>query len=127
MTALTAVAPADPAGIFQDGLARGGLRYQRCRWCADRSAGARLLCATCGGTDFVWARSSGQGRIHRMPPAPAAGAECLAVVELDEGFRTHARIAAVPAHRLWQGAPVRLEAATGDGGALRLVFCPVAA
>lgn len=118
----------DPAGVFQDGLAQGELRYQQCRWCADRSAGARLLCTTCGGTDFVWERSSGQGRIYRMaPPATAAEVERLVVVELDEGFRMHARIAPVAAHRLWPGAPVRLEAATGDGGALRPVFRPVAA
>ena len=129
MTVETVVA-ADPAGVFQDGLAQGELRYQRCRWCDDRAAGARLLCATCGGTDFVWERSSGQGRIYRLtPPATGAVVEREVVVELDEGFRMHARVAAVPAHTLWTGAPVRLETASGAGcgGALRPVFRPVAA
>jgi len=117
-----------PVGVFQVGLAHGELRYQQCRWCADRSAGARLLCATCGGTDFAWERSSGQGWIYRMsPPATAAEVERLVVIELDEGFRMPARVAAVPAHRLWTGAPVRLEVATGDDGALRPLFRPVAA
>ena len=118
----------DPAGIFQDGLARGELRYQRCRWCDDRSARVRLLCATCGGTDFAWERSSGQGRIYRIPdPAGAAEAGRTVVIELDEGFRMNARLAAVPAHRLWAGAPVCLDVAAADGGALRPVFRPVAA
>ena len=119
---------ADPAGVFQDGLAHGELRYQQCRWCAGRSAVARLLCATCGGTDFVWRCSSGQGRIYRMaPPATAAEVERAVVIELDEGFRMQARVVAVPLHRLWTGAPVRLEVAADDGGALRPLFRPVAA
>jgi hypothetical protein len=33
----------------------------------------------------------------------------------------------VPAHGVWTGAPVRLEVASGDDGALRPLFRPVAA
>jgi uncharacterized OB-fold protein len=118
---------ADLAAVFQDGLAQGELRYQRCRWCATRSAQLSLLCTTCGGTDFSWERSSGQGRIHRVPAASAtAQLERIAVVELDEGFRMSARLAAVPAHRLWPGATVRLEVAD-ENGALRPTFRPCAA
>jgi uncharacterized OB-fold protein len=116
-----------PAEVFQHGLALGELRYQRCRWCAGRSAQLRLLCETCGGTEFDWERSSGQGRIYRMA-APTSGGEAggTAVVELDEGFRMSARLVPVPAHRVWPGAPVRLEV-TEDGGALRPAFRAVAA
>jgi uncharacterized OB-fold protein len=118
---------ADPVAVYQAGLAHGELRYQRCRWCASRSAQVRLLCATCGGTDFVWERSSGQGRIYRMPASTgAAPGERSVVVELDEGFRMHAQLAPVPAHQLWPGAPVRLEVAAGDGE-LRPRFRPIAA
>lgn len=119
-----------PAAVFQDGLARGELRYRRCTWCATRSARLGLLCGTCGGTDFSWERSSGVGRIHQLPVRSAAGpVERTAVVELDEGFRMNVRLAAVPAHRLWPGATVRLEVAEADGadGALRPTFRPVAA
>jgi uncharacterized OB-fold protein len=128
-TAGTADPVADPSGVFQEGLARGELRYQRCRWCADRSARVRLLCSTCGGSDFVWERSSGRGRIHRIAPPATVSVEVerAVVVELDEGFRMHASVAAVPAHRLWAGAPVQLEVATGEDGALRPLFRPVAA
>jgi uncharacterized OB-fold protein len=116
-----------PAAVFQDGLAQGELRYQRCHWCATRSAQLSLLCTTCGGTDFSWERSSGQGRIHHVQPRTAAGrVERAAVVELDEGFRMNVQLAAVPAHRLWPGATVRLEVAAEDGG-LRPMFRPVAA
>ncbi|MHA6762233.1 Zn-ribbon domain-containing OB-fold protein [Streptacidiphilus sp. PAMC 29251] len=116
-----------PAAVFQDGLAHGELRYQCCRWCATRSAQLSLLCSTCGGSDFSWERSSGQGRIHRIPEGSGAGqVERTAVVELDEGFRMNAQLAAVPAHRLWPGATVRLEVAD-QGGALRPMFRPVAA
>ncbi|MEZ0091411.1 Zn-ribbon domain-containing OB-fold protein [Streptacidiphilus sp. EB129] len=117
----------DPVEVYRDGLARGELRYRRCRWCASRSAQVGLLCVTCGGTDFRWERSSGQGRIYRMAlPSAAAPAECSAVVELDEGFRMNARLAPAPAHQLWPGAPVRLEVAGGDGE-LRPRFRPTAA
>lgn len=117
----------DPAEVFRDGLALGELRYRRCRWCADRSAQLRLLCATCGGTEFDWERSSGQGRIYRMAESTGGGAAGgTAVVELAEGFRMSARLVPVPAHRLWPGAPVRLEV-TEDGGALRPAFRAVAA
>ncbi|MFC1418247.1 Zn-ribbon domain-containing OB-fold protein [Streptacidiphilus cavernicola] len=118
---------ADPAAVFRDGLAHGELRYQRCRWCATRSAQLSLLCATCGGSDFSWERSSGQGRIHHLPAPTSAGqVERTAVVELDEGFRMSAQLAAVPAHRLWPGAAVRLEVAD-ENGALRPMFRPYAA
>ena len=118
---------ADPAAVFRDGLAHGELRYQRCRWCATRSAQLSLLCTTCGGTDFSWERSSGQGRIHRIQTPTAAGqSERVAVVELDEGFRMSAQLAAVPAHRLWPGATVRLEVAD-ENGSLRPLFRPCAA
>lgn len=119
--------PLDPAAVYRDGLAHGELRYQRCRWCASQAAQVRLLCATCGGSDFVWERSSGQGRIYRMATPTAAGpVERAVVVELDEGFRISAQLAPVPAHRLWPGAAVRLEVADDDG-ALRPRFRPVAA
>jgi uncharacterized OB-fold protein len=121
-------AAADPAGVFRDGLARGELRYQRCRWCDHRSARVRLLCTTCGGSDFVWELSSGRGRIHRIAaPQTAGSAGRPVVVELDEGFRMHARLAPAAAHRLWPGAPVLLEVATGEDGAPRPVFRPLAA
>jgi uncharacterized OB-fold protein len=120
-------AAADPVEVYLDGLAQGELRYQRCRWCASGDAQVRLLCATCGGADFVWERSSGRGRIYRMAAPTAAGqVERTVVVELDEGFRMNAQLAAVPAHRLWPGATVRLEVADDDG-ALRPRFRPVAA
>ncbi|WP_037602125.1 Zn-ribbon domain-containing OB-fold protein [Streptacidiphilus rugosus] len=120
---------ADPAEIYREGLAHGELRYQRCQWCSTRFASVSLLCATCGGSDFVWELSSGQGKIHALPRAALAPdrQECTAVVELDEGFRMRAQLAPTPAHRIWQGAPVRLEVAETCDGSLRPVFRPVAA
>ncbi|SEL40515.1 Zn-ribbon domain-containing OB-fold protein [Streptacidiphilus jiangxiensis] len=119
----------DPAEFYREGLAHGELRYQRCQWCATRFSQVSLLCATCGGTDFVWERSSGHGRIHALPrtAAPADWRECTAVVELDEGFRMHATLAPTAAHRIWRGAPVQLEVAAEQDGGLRPVFRPVAA
>jgi uncharacterized OB-fold protein len=119
----------DPAEVYRDGLAHGELRYQRCQWCSTRFNGVSLLCATCGGTDFVWERSSGRGRIHALPRAvvPADWQECTAVVELDEGFRMRARLAPTAAHRIWPGAPVQLEVAETHDGSLHPVFRPVAA
>lgn len=119
----------DPAEVYRDGLAHGELRYQRCQWCATLFSQVSLLCATCGGTDFVWERSSGHGRIHALPraAAPADWQECTAVVELDEGFRMQARLAPTAAHRIWRGAPVQLEVAAAEDGGLRPVFRPVAA
>ncbi|MEZ0068881.1 putative OB-fold protein [Streptacidiphilus sp. MAP12-20] len=119
----------DPAEVYRDGLAHGELRYQRCQWCFTRFANVSLLCATCGGPDFVWERSSGQGRIHALPRTTLAPdwQERTAVVELDEGFRMWAQLAPTPAHRIWQGAPVRLEVAETSDGSLRPLFRPSAA
>ncbi|WP_052442626.1 Zn-ribbon domain-containing OB-fold protein [Streptacidiphilus neutrinimicus] len=118
-----------PAEVYREGLALGELRYQRCQWCSTRFCSVSLLCATCGGPDFVWERSSGRGRIHALPQAvgPDDWQERTAVVELDEGFRVRARLAPTPAHRIWRGAPVRLEVAETGDGSLRPVFRPVAA
>ncbi|WP_042427765.1 Zn-ribbon domain-containing OB-fold protein [Streptacidiphilus anmyonensis] len=129
MTSTVTPTATDPAEVYRDGLAHGELRYQRCAWCSTRFSSVSLLCATCGGADFVWERSSGRGRIHALPGplGPGDRQERTAVVELDEGFRVLAKLAPTAAHRIWRGAPVRLEVAETDDGSLRPVFRPIAA
>lgn len=121
----------DPVRIYREGLAQGELRFQRCDYCGSSSAQLRLLCATCGGTEFSWERSGGRGRVHALPrplgPAAAPDTGALTgVVELDEGLRIRALFAPVAAYRLWPGARVELEVDAADGSAPRPVFRPAA-
>jgi uncharacterized OB-fold protein len=112
--------------VYRDGLAHGELRFQRCRWCGLRSAQVSVICGACGGSEFSWERSGGQGRIYALPRPNATGeAAHTAVVELDEGLRVRALLAPVAAYRLWAGARVELDAPTARAEH-RPIFRPVA-
>ena len=94
-----------PAGGIRD----GALYFQRCRWCRT-PVFRRLLCPACGSTDMAEQRSDGIGVIRRVTVVGRGTGKprAMAVIDMCEGFRLHARVSAVPLARACAGAQVRL-------------------
>jgi uncharacterized OB-fold protein len=94
-----------PTGGLHDGV----LYFQRCRWC-HTSVFRCLLCPVCGSTDLATERSDGIGVVlHVTVVGRSAGRpRAMAVIEMREGFRLHARVSAEPLQRARVGARVRL-------------------
>ena len=87
-----------PVGLTADWygfVARGEVRFQRCRGCGRWRHPPRLLCADCGSPEFDWASVSGDGHLfswtvtHQPLHPQFAGVTpyVIALVELDEGVR----------------------------------------
>ncbi|MBS1889203.1 MAG: OB-fold domain-containing protein [Actinobacteria bacterium] len=95
---------------YQEGLAAGELRFQRCGDCARAVFYPRVVCPHCGSTALAWEISSGAGTVyattvmrpHRQEPYNV----CL--VDLDEGFRLMSRVDRVPADGVRIGDRLRL-------------------
>lgn len=88
------------AGEFYRWCAQGELRFQRCTECERYRHVPRELCAHCGSSKWVWAPSSGRGRVFSWtevvrPLHPAFGDEAPyapVIVELEEGVRLLTRV-----------------------------------
>jgi uncharacterized OB-fold protein len=87
-----------PTGLAADWyahLARGELRFQRCRGCDRWRHPPRHLCPECGSDAWEWAQAGGRGSLfswtvthQALHPAFAdALPYAVVVVELDEGVR----------------------------------------
>jgi uncharacterized protein len=83
------------AGEFYGWLKKRELRFQCCSACGTWRHVPRVLCATCGSSEWTWRQSTGRGRlftwtvvvrpmheafVNDSPYAPA-------VIELEEGVR----------------------------------------
>lgn len=100
---------------FFAAAARGRLLLQRCESCGAWHFPLRRRCSACGATRLAFAEASGRGVVHshartHRAPHPALRARLpieLVVVDLEEGVRVMARLAAgAPAVRA--GTPVRV-------------------
>jgi hypothetical protein len=118
---------------FFEAAARGRLLLQRCARCAVWHFPVRRRCSACGATALAWAEASGRGTVHghartHRAPHPALRGQLpltLVVVDLEEGVRVRARLAA-GAPPVRAGARVRVVfEPVGEGLALP-VFQPVA-
>jgi hypothetical protein len=126
--------PDERSAPFFAAAARGRLLLQRCERCAAWHFPLRRRCSGCGATALAFAEASGRGVVHshartHRAPHPALRARlpiALVAVDLDEGVRVLARLAAgAPGVRA--GTPVRVVfEPAGDGLALP-VFEPVPA
>ncbi|MFC0602360.1 Zn-ribbon domain-containing OB-fold protein [Streptomyces palmae] len=98
-----------PGGTYLQGLQRGELYYQRCRWC-HTAVFHRLLCPICASPDMDWEHSSGMGVVrHATVVRRSSGSlRTVGVIDMAEGFRLRATLS-VGAERVRPGTVVRLD------------------
>ncbi|WFB10904.1 zinc ribbon domain-containing protein [Streptomyces sp. LX-29] len=106
--------PADggwPGQVYLDGLRRGELYFQRCRWCRT-ACFHRLLCPICASTDLTWEHSAGTGAVrHTSVVRRRTGSlRTVATIDMAEGFRLRATLAGVFPDTVRPGTLVRLDA-----------------
>jgi uncharacterized OB-fold protein len=125
--------PDERSAPFFEAAARGRLLLQRCTRCAVWHFPVRRRCSACGATALAWAEASGRGTVHghartHRAPHPALRGRlpiALVLVDLEEGVRVRARLAAgAPAVRVGTRVRVAFEP-VGEGLAIP-VFQPVA-
>jgi uncharacterized OB-fold protein len=77
-----------PATVYNDGLASGRLRYQRCGNCGKAVFFPRVACPHCGTARLEWADSAGVGTVYSTTTTRSrSGDYNVALIDLDEGFR----------------------------------------
>lgn len=123
---MTELVPADPTvgpdAAYDAFLAEGRLGYQRCASCSSAVFPPRLYCPSCGADALGWHASAGRGVVHAASTlAPRDGEPyCVALVDLDEGFRMMTNVIGTPAADVEIGQPVRLAVTATDAGPLPL-------
>ncbi len=124
------VDPAERARPYFTAAARGVLALQRCEDCGARAFPLRARCGACGSTRLGWSESSGTGRVFghgRLERSSAPELEgrlplTLLLVDLDEGVRIPARLAAGGAQRVRAGDRVTVSFETSTDGTPLPVF-----
>jgi uncharacterized OB-fold protein len=106
-----------PRVVWESGLARGQLLFQRCADCAAAVFFPRTLCPACGSARLGWERSAGAGTVYATTAVHKRGQEpySVALVDLAEGFRLMTRVVGLPAQEVRIGMAVDLEIAEVDG------------
>jgi uncharacterized OB-fold protein len=108
-----------PELVYQDALAAGTFKLQRCDACRSHIFYPRHLCPNCGSSAMSWVAASGKGTVYsttmvRQRPE-AGGNKNLCVVELAEGPRMMSRVEGIPAEEVKIGMAVTAEiAGSGD-------------
>lgn len=108
-----------PRAAFDEGLARGELRYQWCPGCAAPVFYPRTLCPGCGDTALQWRTSRGTGTVYSTTTVARRDADGynVALVDVDEGFRMMSTVLGDP-DGVGIGDRVRLEIVERDGQAV---------
>jgi len=81
--------------VFWDGCKEEKLLYQHCKDCGEVIFFPKYLCPNCMSHNLEWLESEGKGKIDTFtvtynfaPPAFMAEVPyCVAIIELDEGYR----------------------------------------
>lgn len=102
---------------YWEGCRRGELRAQRCTACERYRWPPAVLCPHCLAPGGEWVRLSGRGTIHSFivvhrPQHPAFLDDVpynVAIVELEEGIRTHTNVVGCPNEALRVGLAVEVE------------------
>ena len=77
-----------PATVYNEGLAAGKLRYQRCADCGRAVFFPRVACPHCGAARLEWSDSNGVGTVYSTTVTRSrSGDYNVALIDLDEGFR----------------------------------------
>lgn len=118
---------------FWEAFHGGEIQYQTCAACRQVTFPPRLVCSSCGGAEFSWQVSRGEGvvialtEVHR-PASPLLRDEVpflLALIDLDEGFRMMGRIVVEGARAIDIDDRVVLRRVPSRDGGESSVFCPV--
>lgn len=117
-----------PEEAYQQYLARGEFRIQRCDNCTKHIFYPRLLCPDCGSSRLSWTTPSGAGTVYSttvMRRRPESGGDYnVALVELNEGPRLMSRVEGVPPKNVKIGMAVRARIAGGGEDGFIVVFDP---
>ncbi len=124
----TPIANPGPDLIYQEALAAGAFKIQRCTACGSHIFYPRHLCPDCGSAKLDWVQASGKGTVYtttmvRQRPE-AGGNKNLCIVELAEGPRLMSRIEGIPAEEVKIGMAVTAEIAGGGEEPRFIVFRP---
>jgi uncharacterized OB-fold protein len=117
-----------PDLIYQDALAAGAFKIQRCDTCGSHIFYPRHLCPNCGSARISWVAASGKGTVYsttmvRQRPE-AGGNKNLCVVELAEGPRMMSRVEGIAAEEVKIGMAVTAEIAGSGDEPRYIVFRP---
>lgn len=120
------IANPGPDLIYQEALAAGTFKIQRCTSCGSHIFYPRHLCPNCGSAKLDWVQASGKGTVYtttmvRQRPE-AGGNKNLCIVELAEGPRLMSRIEGIAAEEVKIGMAVTAEIAGGGEEPKFIVF-----
>ncbi len=120
------IANPGPDLIYQDALAAGSFKIQRCDACQSHIFYPRHLCPHCGSAKISWVAASGKGTVYsttmiRQRPE-AGGNKNLCVVELAEGPRLMSRVEGIAAEEVKIGLAVTAEITGKDDEPKYIVF-----
>jgi uncharacterized OB-fold protein len=113
-----------PDALFQQALARGEFRLQRCRDCGRAIFYPRLLCPHCGSRELDWFTPSGRGTVHststvRVKPGKGESYN-ISLIEMEEGPRLMSRVVDVAVDDVKIGLRVTAFVGEIDGQAVVL-------
>jgi hypothetical protein len=122
--------PAERARPYFESAARGVLALQRCTSCGASAFPLRARCGGCGSTELEWHEAAGTGRVFghgRLARSSAPELEgklplTLLLVDLDEGVRIPARLAASESGAVRAGDRVTVAFETAGNGTPLPVF-----
>ncbi len=122
--------PAERARPYFEAAARGVRALQRCASCGASVFPLRARCGACGSTALEWREAAGMGRIFghgRLTRSSAPELEgklplTLLLVDLDEGVRIPARLAAGESGAVRSGDRVSVAFETASDGTPLPVF-----
>jgi len=101
---------------YWEGCRKGELRAQRCAGCGRLRWPPAVLCPHCLAEGGEWVALSGRGTIYSFivvhrPQHPAFFEDApynVAIIELEEGLRTHTNVVECPNDALRVGLPVEV-------------------
>jgi len=123
--------PQGAEASYQEYLAKGEFRIQRCNSCSNHVFYPRALCPHCGSSDMNWTAPTGKGTVYSttvMRRKPDAGGDYnVCLVQLDEGPRMMSRVEGVAPKDVKIGMPVKARIAGGGEEEHFIVFDAVGA
>ncbi len=118
-----------PESHYQEYLAKGEFRIQRCDACNSHVFYPRMLCPHCGSSALKWIVPSGAGTVYSttvMRRRPEAGGDYnVCLVDLEEGPRLMSRVDGPPPAAIGIGMRVKARIAGGGDAGFFVVFEPV--
>lgn len=112
-------AGAPAMAVYNEALAAGQFRIQRCCACRRHVFYPRVICPHCASTELAWSEPSGLGTVYSTTvvrrPADKGGPYNVALVDLDEGVRLMSRVEGVAPQAVQIGLRVRVQVAMLNG------------